>query len=98
MPMPLRLAILGSTGSIGRSTLEVVDAHPDKLAVVALAAGSNADLLRAQAARYRPSLVSLDSGAEVIWPAGVEGYSGAEGLRAAALHPDVFFIVTATTG
>jgi len=39
MPFPLRLAILGSTGSVGRSTLEVVDAHPDKLAVVALAAG-----------------------------------------------------------
>ena len=44
-----RLAILGSTGSIGQSTLDVVRAHPDKLKVVALAAGSNAGRLREQA-------------------------------------------------
>ena len=40
-----RIAILGSTGSIGRSALAVVDAHPDRLQVVGLAAGENADLL-----------------------------------------------------
>ena len=99
MPFPLRLAILGSTGSVGRSTLEVVDAHPDKLAVVALAAGGNADLLREQAARHRPSLVSLDSGIEMDWrPAGIEWYTGAEGLRAAAMHPDADIVVIATSG
>ncbi|MCA1668365.1 MAG: 1-deoxy-D-xylulose-5-phosphate reductoisomerase, partial [Thermomicrobia bacterium] len=70
--MPLRLAILGSTGSIGRSTLEVVDAHPDKLVVVALAAGRNVALLRVQTERYRPTLVSLDDGASDWRPDGVE--------------------------
>ena len=48
------LAILGSTGSIGRSALAVVDAHPERLRVVALAAGDNAGLLAEQVARYRP--------------------------------------------
>ena len=49
-----RIAILGSTGSIGRSALAVVDAHRDRLSVAALAAGENAELLAAQAAKYRP--------------------------------------------
>jgi len=96
--MTLRIAILGSTGSIGRSTLEVVDAHPDKLAVVALAAGRNAELLRAQTERYRPTLVSLDVGGEDWAPAGVERFTGAAGLRAAATHPDVDIVVVATSG
>jgi 1-deoxy-D-xylulose-5-phosphate reductoisomerase len=56
------LAILGSTGSIGRSALAVVDAHPARLRVAALAAGDNAALLAEQAARYRPSMVALASG------------------------------------
>ena len=46
-----RIAILGSTGSIGQSALSVVDAHPDRLRVVALAAGENAELCAAQVAR-----------------------------------------------
>ncbi len=97
--MPIRLAILGSTGSIGRSTLEVVDAHPDKLSVVALAAGRNAALLRAQAERYHPTLVSLDDGDATDWrPDGIERFVGAAGLRAAATHPDADIIVVATSG
>ena len=58
-----RLAILGSTGSIGQSALDVVRAHPDRLKVVALAAGSNADRLRDQAAEFdvtRHGLASAD--------------------------------------
>jgi 1-deoxy-D-xylulose-5-phosphate reductoisomerase len=54
-----RLAILGSTGSIGTSTLDVVEAHPDEFEVVALAAGSNLDLLEHQVRRFAPALVSL---------------------------------------
>ena len=97
--MPIRLAILGSTGSIGRSTLEVVDAHPDKLSVVALAAGRNAALLRAQTERYRPTLVSLDDDGATDWRSdGVEQFSGAAGLRAAATHPDTDIVVVATSG
>ena len=57
-----RIAILGSTGSIGQSALAVVDAHADRLTVVGLAAGENADLLGEQIARYRPTSVSMASG------------------------------------
>ena len=60
-----RIAILGSTGSIGQSALAVVDAHADRLKVVALAAGENADLLASQVVRYQPSMVALASGAAV---------------------------------
>jgi 1-deoxy-D-xylulose-5-phosphate reductoisomerase len=55
----IRLAILGSTGSIGQSALRVVDAHPDRLAVTALAAGENAEALAQQVLRYRPRAVAL---------------------------------------
>ena len=55
------LAILGSTGSIGQSTLDVVRAHPDKLKVVGLAAGSNADRLREQAAAFGATITALAS-------------------------------------
>ena len=54
-----RIAILGSTGSIGRSALAVVDAHPTRLRVAALAAGDNASLLAAQIERYRPDLAAI---------------------------------------
>ncbi len=97
--MPIRLAILGSTGSIGRSTLEVVDAHPDELSVVALAAGRNAASLRAQTERYRPTLVSLDDDSATDWrPDGVERFVGTAGLHAAATHPDADIIIVATSG
>ena len=49
-----RLSILGSTGSIGRSTLAVVAEYPDNFAVVGLAAGKNVELLAEQVARFRP--------------------------------------------
>ncbi len=58
-----RIAILGSTGSIGQSALAVVDAHPDRLRVVGLAAGENAERLAEQVARYRPAIVAMAIGA-----------------------------------
>ena len=60
-----RIAILGSTGSIGQSALSVIDAHADRLTVVGLAAGENADLLSAQIARYRPAVVAMANGAAI---------------------------------
>jgi 1-deoxy-D-xylulose-5-phosphate reductoisomerase len=60
-----QLSILGSTGSIGRSTLEVVDAFPDRLRVVALAAGSNVELLARQIEKYQPQVVSVRSDKEL---------------------------------
>ena len=57
-----RIAILGSTGSIGQNALAVVDAHADRLRIVGLAAGENADLLATQIARYRPAVAAMASG------------------------------------
>ncbi len=54
-----RIAILGSTGSIGTSALSVVDTHPDRLEVVALAAANNVESFVDQVARYRPRAISL---------------------------------------
>ncbi|HSP17457.1 MAG TPA: 1-deoxy-D-xylulose-5-phosphate reductoisomerase [Thermoanaerobaculia bacterium] len=60
----VRISILGSTGSIGRSTLAVVDAFPNELSVAGLAAGGNIDLLAQQIERYRPEVVSVRSEAD----------------------------------
>jgi 1-deoxy-D-xylulose-5-phosphate reductoisomerase len=68
------ISILGSTGSVGRSTLAVVDAFPEELRVVGLAAGANIELLAEQIERYRPELVS------------VRGVDDAERLRALVRH------------
>jgi 1-deoxy-D-xylulose-5-phosphate reductoisomerase len=57
--MKTRIAILGSTGSIGTQTLDVVDWFPDRLEVVALTARSDAETLRAQVERYRPRFAAL---------------------------------------
>jgi 1-deoxy-D-xylulose-5-phosphate reductoisomerase len=100
-----RIAILGSTGSIGQSALAVVDAHPDRLKIVALAAGENADLLATQVARYSPSIVALASGAAVdrLRGGGVPGRpviapSGRDGLVAVASHPDADLVLCASSG
>ena len=54
-----KIAILGSTGSIGRQCLDVVDSQPGRFEVVALAAGSNVKLVAEQALRHKPTLVSV---------------------------------------
>jgi 1-deoxy-D-xylulose-5-phosphate reductoisomerase len=99
-----RIAILGSTGSIGRSALSVVDAHPDKLQVVGLAAGENAELLASQIAQYRPRIASMASGDAVdrltqCGPGAVAiGGVGRDGLVAVASHPDVDVVLCASSG
>jgi 1-deoxy-D-xylulose-5-phosphate reductoisomerase len=99
-----RIAILGSTGSIGQSALAVVDSHPDRLQVVGLAAGENADRLAAQIARYRPRVVAMATGDRLdqLKQLGVEGVSiggtGREGLVAVATHPDVDLVLCASSG
>ncbi|WP_027366866.1 1-deoxy-D-xylulose-5-phosphate reductoisomerase [Desulfocurvibacter africanus] len=68
-PFPRRLAILGSTGSIGVSALKICAAHPDKFQVLALAGGRNAKLLAEQAAAFRPAWLGVlddDTAAELI--------------------------------
>jgi 1-deoxy-D-xylulose-5-phosphate reductoisomerase len=56
---PRRIALLGSTGSIGRSTLEVIEAHPGRFEITALAAHSNTDLLYRQYQKYRPTILCV---------------------------------------
>lgn len=97
------LAILGSTGSIGTSTLDVVSAHPEKLSVVALAAGRNRDLLKVQCEAFRPRCVSVSSRADAEWLRSSLSYRpdlhwGPEGLLACALHADVDTVVAAIVG
>ena len=101
-----RVAILGSTGSIGQSALSVVDTHSDRLQVVGLAAGENAERLAAQVARYRPAIVAIstDRAADRLralggWSQGVTlAGTGREGLVAVATHPDVDIVLCASSG
>lgn len=97
------LAVLGSTGSIGTATLDVVAHHSDRLEVVALAAGRNIDLFLEQCRRFRPRCVSLSrrEDAEAL-VAGLdyrpELHWGPEGLLACALHGGVDTVVAAVVG
>ena len=101
-----RISILGSTGSIGQSALAVVEAHADKLRVVGLAAGENADRLAAQVERYRPSIVAMATGEAVdrlsadarVRPGAEIGGVGRDGLIAVASHPDADIVLCASSG
>jgi len=102
-PEVRRIAILGSTGSIGTSTLDVVAAHPERLSVVALAAGRNRELMLRQCERFRPACVSVSGPKDAAWLRSALSYapeihSGPEGLLACALHPDGNTVVAAVVG
>jgi 1-deoxy-D-xylulose-5-phosphate reductoisomerase len=92
-----RIALLGSTGSIGTQTLDVVRKHPDRFRVVALVAGSNAELLAAQADEFRPELAVLGEGTIDV-PAGTRFAGGWEAVVEAAAHPDADVVVNALVG
>ncbi len=99
---PRRIAILGSTGSIGAQTLDVVRAFPGRFQVVALAARSNVALLAEQAREFTPELVACTDPSpdtlqqlDTLLPQAVRG---AAGLTAAATHPGVELVVAATSG
>lgn len=100
-----QIAILGSTGSIGTSTLEVLALFPDRFSVVALAAKTRIELLSAQIEKFRPSLavvyekkhavelktrLSSDVDVEILW--------GEEGYQAAAAHGPADVVVNAMMG
>jgi 1-deoxy-D-xylulose-5-phosphate reductoisomerase len=103
-----RIAILGSTGSIGRQCLEVIESLGGQFQVVGLAAGRNVGELAGQVARYRPSVVGVADGeratqlAERLREMGVtplpEIHSGREGLEAVATHPEAELVVSAAVG
>jgi 1-deoxy-D-xylulose-5-phosphate reductoisomerase len=102
-----RLAILGSTGSIGQSTLSIVEQFPDRYSVAALAAGRNIEEAFAQAVRWRPRLVSMATEelaaqlAARLSKAGVSGIEvvyGTAGTVACATLPEADFVVSAIVG
>ncbi|HBN08308.1 MAG TPA: 1-deoxy-D-xylulose-5-phosphate reductoisomerase [Cyanobacteria bacterium UBA8530] len=96
------LAILGSTGSIGRQTLEVVSAHPGRFAVTSLAAGKNLDLLAEQIKRFKPRRVCIafPGDARLLREAfpDLEVLTGEEGLVSLAGDKETDTVVVAVTG
>ncbi len=97
--MTAGVAILGSTGSIGRSTLEVLARQRERFRVVALTAHSNADLLRVQAKTWNPAYVGIVNGGawDVVRGASPPG-RGTACLVEAATHPDVHIVVNGIVG
>src|SRR6266404_2931135 len=102
-----RIAVLGSTGSIGRSTLSVVESYPDRFKVVSLAAGKNVEAALEQAKRWRPRVVSLSSERDAdqlrnqLKAAGlgqIDVVHGPSGIVSVATHPDADFVVSAIVG
>ena len=102
-----RLAILGSTGSIGQSTLSIVEQFPDRYSVAALAAGRNVDEAFAQVLRWRPKIISLASEelagtfSKRLRLAGITGVHvvhGSEGTVACSTLPEADFVVSAIVG
>lgn len=100
----MKIAILGSTGSIGTQTLEVVRAYPEDIEVVALAAGNNIELLEAQVREFQPKLVSVASEERaaklrvMLSDMDVTVASGMEGLIAVSTKEDAEMVVTAIVG
>jgi 1-deoxy-D-xylulose-5-phosphate reductoisomerase len=102
-----RIAILGSTGSIGRSTLSVIESNPDRFQLVTLAAGSNTGAALEQARRWKPKVLSLaleQDADEVGRQLRTEGLGhielvyGQAGTVRVATHPEVDFVVSAIVG
>jgi 1-deoxy-D-xylulose-5-phosphate reductoisomerase len=97
------ISIIGSTGSVGVTTLDVVARFPDRFRVVAMAAGRNLELLADQIRRFRPQLVSVETPelardlAQRI-PSQVTILHGSEGVIAVATHPEARLVVSALVG
>lgn len=95
---PVGLAVLGSTGSVGTQTLDVIAEHPAHFRVVALAARYDTPLLREQILRHRPHLVSLQQQPGPDFPPVANLVCGEEGLREAATANGAEIVVVATSG
>lgn len=101
-----RITLLGSTGSIGTQTLDIVAACPDAFSIVGLAAGGNVDLLVKQAVQFRPAIVAIRDASKyealraALADAGVrcEVVAGEEGVVAVAAYGDADVVVTGIVG
>jgi 1-deoxy-D-xylulose-5-phosphate reductoisomerase len=102
-----RIAILGSTGSIGRSTLNVIENNPERFQLLTMAAGSNTEAALSDARRWKPKILSLASeqNAEKVRKqlkseglSDIEVVHGQAGAVRVATHPEVDFVVSAIVG
>jgi 1-deoxy-D-xylulose-5-phosphate reductoisomerase len=102
-----QICILGSTGSIGTSTLSIIERYPERFAVASLAAGSNIDLAFAQCHKWHPRLISMSTEQlasaltlrlKVAGLTGIEVVYGTAGTVRAATLPEVDFVVSAIVG
>lgn len=98
------ISLLGSTGSVGVTTLDVVGRFPDRFRVVAMAAGRNLDLLTEQVKRFRPELVSVATPelarelATRLGPGRTTIMHGLDGAIAVATHPEAKLVMSALVG
>jgi 1-deoxy-D-xylulose-5-phosphate reductoisomerase len=102
-----RIAILGSTGSIGRSTLSIVESYPERFSVVSMAAGTNLEAAFADAKRWKPKIISMAKAEDAarlkaqLQSAGLDTIQvehGSQGAVRVATHPEADFVVSAIVG
>lgn len=104
MTEPKRVAILGSTGSIGTQTLEVIRRHPEALEVEALTAQNNADLLIAQALEFKPNAVVIENEShyqkvkEALLPADIKVFAGEKAISQIVEMSSIDVVLTALVG
>ena len=103
-PIKRRIAILGSTGSIGTQAIEVIKAHPDRFQVEVLTSNNNADLLIAQAAKFRPNVVVIANEAKydqvfaALDPLDIKVYAGVNSIASVVQMDTVDVVLTAMVG
>jgi 1-deoxy-D-xylulose-5-phosphate reductoisomerase len=96
---PTRIAVLGSTGSIGRQTLDVIRQHPQRLKVIALSGGSNTTLLEDQCREFKPAFVCCtDPSQHMTLKAAAGPKARWLSMEEMAAHPDVDVVLVATVG
>lgn len=101
---PKKIALLGSTGSIGKQALEVVAEQPGRFQVEILTAGGNADLLIAQALQFHPNAVVIGDESQyekvknALWDAGIKVYAGREALNQIVESTEIDMVLTALVG
>jgi len=99
-----KIAILGSTGSIGTQALEVIEEHPDKFQVEVLTANNNATLLIEQAIKFKPNAVVIgneekaDEVSKTLWEHDIKTYSGKDALNQVVEMQDINIVLTALVG
>lgn len=101
--MPEQITILGSTGSIGKSTLQVIENHPQKFEVLALGAGTNASEMIQQVLQFRPKYVAMatEEAAEQVKkeiPSHIPVFVGEEGMVKIASLAEATYVVSAIVG